>query len=123
MFNKNCKIAGNPICRPRNWLQLLKQLARAMGLQLYRKWRQISFSWTDVKFLKLVTEEKFIVFYKSSYKDVFRRCGNKRKQLWNLEDIEVRKANSGKNDLNLIKNNVLKDLIKRKLIPSMYATF
>ncbi|XP_055904460.1 uncharacterized protein LOC129940227, partial [Eupeodes corollae] len=108
-----------------NYFYDLKNLQDQWGYNYSENEDREIFTWGNVKMLKFVKEDPFYIYYKTSYKEDFKRLNvrNKRKKMRTLEEIELQKLFSHAIELSTNKKKDLSDLLKKHLIPNAYAAY
>ena len=108
-----------------NYFYDLKNLQDQWGYNYTENEDKETFTWSNVKMLKFVKEEPFLIYYKTSYKEDFRKLNvrNKRKKMRTLEEIELHKLYLNRIELSTNKKKDLNDLLKKNVIPNVYASY
>lgn len=104
----------------------LKLLQEQWGYNFKENFHKETILWNDLKVLKFDKAEMFHFYYKTSYSDeMFSQIDmrNKRKKMMGFNEIVIKQLNEHALELKENKKRDLKDLVRKNLIPSIYASF
>lgn len=104
----------------------LKSLQDQWGYNFNEDDERNQVSWNDIKVLKLVKDQPFMFFFKTSYTQENFKCvnmRNKRKRMPNLDDVSIPKLYTHKIKLSENKKKGLSELLRKNLIPGFYTDY